>query len=53
MTSRMAKKRALQRAGFAYVAGWVEQDDALTVERLIEAAKPMVKAALSSDEVSE
>lgn len=49
MTSRMAKKRTLHRAGFAYVAGWVEQGDAPTVERLIEAAKPKVEEALQDE----
>lgn len=46
MTHRMAKKRNLQKAGFAYVAGWVEEHDATTVEKLIEAAKPKVQEVL-------
>jgi len=48
MTYRLAKKRALQRAGFVHVAGWVAKDDAAEIETKIEAAKKPVAEALES-----
>jgi hypothetical protein len=45
MTARMTKKRALQRAGLAHVAGWVQREDVPEVERLIEKARPVAEAA--------
>ena len=48
-TSRMAKKRALQRAGLVYVAGWVRAEDSAPVLKMIEKVKPEVKAALLDD----
>ena len=44
MTYRLAKKRALQKAGFVHVAGWVKVEDAPKVEKLIAAAKDEVEA---------
>jgi hypothetical protein len=49
MTPRITKMRTLLKAGFVHVAGWVEKDDAPEVEKLIEAAKPKVEAALSGE----
>jgi hypothetical protein len=46
MTYRLAKKRALQKAGFVHVAGWVEEQDAPKIEKMIKAAKPKAAAAL-------
>ena len=42
MTYRLAKKRALQKAGFVHVAGWVAAKDAPKVEKMIAKAKPQV-----------
>ena len=53
MTYRLAKKRALQKAGLVHVAGWVEAKDALRVEKMIEAARPKAEAALDPGEVSQ
>lgn len=53
MTYRLAKKRTLQKAGLAHVAGWVDGKDAPKVEKMIEAARRRVEAALSPDEVLE
>ena len=49
MTYRLAKKRALQKAGLVHVAGWVEEQDAPKVEKLIEAAKAKVTEALKDE----
>ena len=46
-TSRMAKKRALQRAGLVYVAGWVRAEDEGRVLKIIAKVNPEVEAALS------
>lgn len=46
--NRMAKKRALQRAGLAHVSGWVRCEDEAKVVRLIDKAAPVV-AQVSAD----
>ena len=48
MTYRLAKKRTLQKAGFAHVAGWLRAEDAHQVEKLIEDTKAEVEAAESA-----
>ena len=50
MTYRLAKKRALQKAGFVHVAGWVKKDDAPEIEKKIEATEAKVKQALEGGE---
>lgn len=52
MMNRMAKKRTLQRAGFVYVAGWVDHKDAPKVENMIAAAKAKVAEALTDEDCS-
>lgn len=42
MTYRLAKKRTLEKAGFAHVSGWVSKDEAAQIKEQIEAAKPKV-----------
>ena len=42
MTYRLAKKRALQKAGFVHVAGWVRVEDAPAIQEKIDAAAPEV-----------
>lgn len=49
MTYRLAKKRALQKAGFVHVAGWVHEDDATEIEAKIKAARPKVEEALKDE----
>ena len=44
--NRMAKKRALQRAGFVHVEGWVRKADAPRIESKIAEAKPEAEEAL-------
>ena len=46
MTYRLAKKRTLQKAGFVHVAGWVQEKDALKVQKLIEKVRAEVAAKL-------
>ena len=46
MTHRLAKKRALQKAGLVHVAGWVDAKDAPAVLVVIEAARPQMASAL-------
>ena len=46
MTYRLAKKRALQKAGLVHISGWVYAKDAPKVEKLVATAKPKVEEAL-------
>lgn len=46
MTYRLAKKRTLEKAGFAYVAGWINKDRADEINEEIKAEKPKVAEAL-------
>lgn len=46
MAARIAKMRALHKAGLKHVAGWLPKDDAAAVEKQIEAAQPLVDGAL-------
>ena len=50
MTYRLAKKRALQKAGFVHVAGWVKVEDAPKIERQIESAKAKVEQAVKNEQ---
>lgn len=50
MTYRLAKKRTLQKAGFAHVAGWVRKEDAPEIEAKINAEKPKVAEALENEQ---
>ena len=47
--SRMTKKRALKKAGFVHVAGWVAQDDAPAIQAKINAAAPEVQKVSQDD----
>lgn len=49
MISRPAKMRALQKAGFAYVSGWINKDRADEINEEIKAEKPKVAEALEND----
>lgn len=49
MTYRLAKKRTLEKAGFAHVSGWVSKDDADQINQKIKAAKPKVTEALKDE----
>lgn len=49
MTYRLAKKRALQRAGFVHVSGWVREQDAPKIIKTINAASPKVEEALKNE----
>jgi hypothetical protein len=51
MTSRITKKRTLQKAGFVHVAGWLKADRAAEVQAEIEAEKGEVEE-LTRDEVT-
>ena len=43
------RKRALRKAGFVHVAGWVEKDDAPEIQDKIKAAKAKVAEALKNE----
>lgn len=49
MTYRLAKKRTLEKAGFAYVAGWISKDRANEINEEIRAEKPKVAKALERE----
>jgi len=49
MKPRVTKMRTLQKAGFVHVAGWLKADRAAEVQSEIEAEKPKVGEALSSE----
>ena len=46
---RLARKRALEKAGFVYVQGWVPAKDAKAIQRKIDAALADVEAAAAAD----
>lgn len=48
MKPRISKMRALQKAGFVHVAGWLKSDDAAPVLEKIEAEKQNVEEALKN-----
>lgn len=50
MKHRVEKKRALQKAGFVHVAGWVRKDQAEVILDQIEDAKPEVDLVLKASE---
>ena len=47
MTHRETKRRALEKQGFAHVAGWLPKSQAAEVQSMIEAAKADVEKAAS------
>ena len=49
MTYRLAKKRTLEKAGFAHVAGWLPKSLAAEVQAIIEVAKADVEKAAQND----
>jgi hypothetical protein len=51
MTTRMTKKRALQRAGLAHVSGWIDAERAAQMQAEIDASSAAVARALGNAEV--
>jgi len=50
MTYRLARKRALEKAGFAHVSGWVPKEEADEINAKIKAAEKQVAASIKDKE---
>jgi len=48
---RITKKRTLEKAGFAHVAGWLPKDQAAEIMEQIKAAMADVEKAAQNDRI--